>query len=123
MAVNNFVFYANWLESVKQLNNREQENELLRQVIEYGATGEVPKCNDGVINMAFTMIKPQIDNAKMRYEAKISNGQTAGRKKVVDDDQVRAFAQQGLKAAEIAELVGVSVTAIYHSEGWKNRSL
>ena len=121
--VNNFIFYANWLDAIKHLNNREQENELLRQIVEYGTSGEVEVCGDGAINMAFSMIKPQIDNMKMKYEAKINGGQTAGRKKVVDDDQVRGLAQQGMKAAEIADLLGVSTTTVYHSDGWKYRNL
>lgn len=119
----NFVFYANWLDSIGSLKDRDKENELLRQIIEYGVNGSTPDCDDGLINMAFGLIKPQIDNAKSKYEAKIANGQTVGRKKSLDNEQIRVLARQGMKAQEIAAYIGVSTTAVYHSEGWKARNL
>jgi DNA-binding NarL/FixJ family response regulator len=36
---------------------------------------------------------------------------------------VKNLARQGFKAKEIAEQLNVSVDAIYHSDGWKNRNL
>lgn len=116
--VNNFIFYENWLESIKDLQNEEQENKLLRMVVEYGVTGEEYAQADPVTKALFGMIKPQIDNAKMKYAAKIAG---SGKRKEISDDSVAVYAKQGLKAKEIANLLDISIDSVYHSEGWKNR--
>ena len=86
MAVENFIFYKNWFDSIKALNNRELENEVLRAIVEYGVDGEVSDNSNGIVNMTFGLIKPQIDNAKNNYLAKIEGGKTAGRKRTYTDE-------------------------------------
>lgn len=117
--VNNFVFYSNWLDSIQELENKSQQNELLRVIVDYGVYGDFQKSEDAVVNALFTMIKPQIDSAKMKYQAKIEGGKNSGRKKVVDDEKIREMKMQGFKAKDIADALGISVTTVYHSAGWK----
>ena len=69
------------------------------------------------------LIKPKIYIAQERYEEKVTMGKTAGRKKVIDDMEIKELAKQGLKAKEIAVKLNVSIDAIYHSNGWKDRNL
>ena len=47
--------------------------------------------------------------------------QFAGRKKKVDDEQILRLALTGKNSTEIAELLGISKSAVDHSEGWKQR--
>ena len=117
----NFIFYSNWFDSVRQLENVRQQNELLRAVVEYGVTGEYESSTDGVVNALFMMIRPQIDAAKERYNAKVNGGLTAGRRKTVDDEKIRELANGGLKAKEIAATLGISLDSVYHSSGWRER--
>lgn len=116
--INNFIFYENWLASVKDLKNEEQENKLLRMIVEYGVTGEEYAQADPVTKALFGMIKPQIDNAKMKYAAKVASG---GKRKEINEDSISQYAKQGLKAKEIANLLDISIDSVYHSEGWRNR--
>jgi DNA-binding NarL/FixJ family response regulator len=121
MSVENFVFYKNWFDSIKALNNRELENEVLRAIVEYGVEGELSNSNNGVVNMTFGLIKPQIDNAKNNYLAKVEGGKNAGRKRSYTDEQVQMLIDKGLRADEIAEELGVSRDTIYKTEPWRNR--
>jgi hypothetical protein len=67
------------------------------------------------------MLKNIIDYSKTQYEKKVEMSKTAGRKKKVDDNQVYALAREGRSAAEVADILGVSKSAVDHSEGWRQR--
>lgn len=90
-------------------------------IVDYGVTGEYSSENKTIAAIMESLIVPQIDKAQKRYEERVEYGKTVGRNKVIDDDQVRRMAREGLAARDIATILGVSATAIYHSEGWKSR--
>ncbi len=122
MSVENFIFYKNWFDSIQSLNNRELENEVLRAIVEYGVNGELSDTSNGVVNMTFGLIKPQIDNAKNNYLMKVEGGKNAGRKRTYSDEEVQHMIDAGMRADEIASSLGVSRDTIYKTKPWRNRN-
>ena len=122
MSVENFIFYKNWFDSIQSLNNRELENEVLRAIVEYGVNGELSDTSNGVVNMTFGLIKPQIDNAKNNYLMKVEGGKNAGRKRTYSDEEVQHMIDAGMRADEIANSLGVSRDTIYKTKPWRNRN-
>lgn len=122
MSVENFIFYKNWFDSIQSLNNRELENEVLRAIVEYGVNGELSDTSNGVVNMTFGLIKPQIDNAKNNYLMKVEGGKNAGRKRTYSDEEVQHMIDAGMRAEEIANSLGVSRDTIYKTKPWRNRN-
>jgi len=70
-----FVFYASWLEAIKNLP-REMQGEVLVAIVEYGITGEMPADLKPIAKALMAMVKPQIDANRVKYE----NGKKGGRK-------------------------------------------
>ena len=99
----------------------EEKLEMFKIITEYGCYGEYDSNNSMLKAVFDSLIQPKIDIAQGRYEEKIAAGQAFGRRRKVDDGDVAVLAKQGLKAKEIAAQLDVSVDAIYHSDGWKNR--
>lgn len=122
MSVENFIFYKNWFDSIQSLNNRELENEVLRAIVEYGVNGELSDTSNGIVNMTFGLIKPQIDNAKNNYLMKVEGGKNAGRKRTYSDEEVQHMIDAGMRAEEIANSLGVSRDTIYKTKPWRNRN-
>lgn len=69
-----FVFYASWLEAIKNLP-REIQGEVLTAIIEYGLYGETTETPKPITSAMLAMVKPQIDVNNKRYE----NGKKGGR--------------------------------------------
>ena len=69
-----FVFYASWLEAIKNLP-REIQGEVLTAIIEYGLYGETTETPKPITKAMLALVKPQIDVNNMRYE----NGKKGGR--------------------------------------------
>lgn len=69
-----FVFYASWLEAIKNLP-REMQGEVLTAIIEYGLYGETTEAPKPITSAMLAMVKPQIDVNNKRYE----NGKKGGR--------------------------------------------
>jgi hypothetical protein len=67
------------------------------------------------------MLKNRIDYSKEQYAKKVEMSKSAGRKKKIDDQQIYDLAREGRSAGEVAEILGVSKSAVDHSEGWRNR--
>ena len=119
MELNNFVFYGNWMDSIELLNDA-QQLQLYKTISYYGTRDKMwSEELDPAVKSIFNLIKPQIDNAKSKYQARVEGGKTAGRKKSINDDKVRELKKLGYKAKEIAEMLNISTTAVYHSDGWK----
>ena len=118
-----FIFYPDWLDCVERLTEDKDKLDLFSIITQYGCRGEYSTENRMMAGIFESLIKPKIDIAQGRYEEKISAGKAYGRKKTVDDDQIKTLAQAGLKAKEISAQLGISEAAIYHSDGWKNRNL
>lgn len=74
-----------------------------------------------MVSMAVNFTKGAIDKAKYDYVQKVCAGKNFGRKKSVNDEEIYNLARQGKKAQQIADELGLSKSAVDHSEGWKNR--
>ena len=80
---NSFVFYQSFHTALKHLD-AETYKQAMDAICEYAFTGELPEC-DGVVAMAFELIKPQLDaNAKRR-----ENGKKGGRPKQTKEEPNR----------------------------------
>ena len=118
-----FIFYPDWLDFIERINNDKDKLDLYSIIVQYGCHGEYSNENPMMTAVFESLIKPKIDIAQGRYKEKVNAGKAYGRKKAIDDDQIKALAQTGMKAKQIAAQLGVSDAAIYHSDGWKNRNL
>lgn len=69
-----FIFYASWMEAIKNLQ-RDIQGEVLTAIIEYGLYGETTDNLKPITRAMLTMVKPMIDVNNQRYE----NGKKGGR--------------------------------------------
>lgn len=76
---------------------------------------------DAYIASMVKLVTDEIDFSKEKYQERLVMSQFAGRKKKVDDEQILRLALTGKNSTEIAELLGISKSAVDHSEGWKQR--
>lgn len=118
-----FIFYPEWLDYIELFKDDAVKLDLYKAVIEYGCTGEYSSEKQETIAFIEGIVKPKIDLAQSHYNEKVNGGKTSGRKKTVDDEQIRMMAKQGQKAKDIAQALGISEPTVYHSEGWRNRNL
>lgn len=123
MANRTFIFYPDWLDCINRMDSDKDKLDLYNIIVEYGCHGEYSNENPMIVAVFESLIKPKIDLAQVRYEEKVSAGKTFGRKKIVDDDSIKHLAQMGMKGKEIAQELGISEAAVYHSEGWRSRNL
>ena len=122
MANRSFIFYPEWLDCANGFANENERNELLKMIVDYGCTGVCTESTSEALAAIFnSLIKPKIDLAQAKYGEKVDSGSKYGRRKKVSDEAVLELALQGFSAKQIAEQVGVSVDAVYHSTGWKMR--
>lgn len=78
-----FLMYLDYEEHFKLMTD-EQLGQLLRAIMEYEKTRYVPQL-DGMVKMAFSFIKAQLDRDREKYEEKCAknkeNGKRGGRPK------------------------------------------
>jgi hypothetical protein len=78
-----FLMYLDYEEHFKLMTD-EQLGQLLRAIMEYERTRQVPQL-DGMVKMAFSFIKAQLDRDREKYEEKCAknkeNGKRGGRPK------------------------------------------
>lgn len=119
----NFVFYEDWRNYINKLSSQADQLQILTAIMDYGVTGkyDLSGANDLVTTAFETIIKPALDRSQRNYAESVEYGKTHGRPKTLDDEQIIMLFKEGMKAKDIAKELGVSETAIYHSEGWKNR--
>lgn len=119
----NFVFYQNWRDFIKGLSSQADQLQLMTAIIDYGVTGEYDELamSPMVRNTFNTMIKPAIDRSQKNYADSVEYGKSHGRPRTINDDKIRDLFKKGMKADAIAKELGISVTSVYHSDGWKNR--
>lgn len=123
MTERTFIFYPDWLNFIEKINNDQDKLDLYNMIISYGCRGEYSNENQMMSSIFETLIKPKIDLARSRYEEKIDAGKSFGRPRKIDDSDIMTMAKNGMKAKEIAAELNISVDAVYHSDGWKNRNL
>lgn len=118
--LNRFVFYGEWLENIKDLP-LDIQDKIIAEIVRYGTNNCRQYEENMMVSMAVNFTKGAIDNAKLEYLKKVNAGKNYGRKKTVDDKAIYELAKQGMKAADIAEQLGISITSVNHSDGWRNR--
>lgn len=119
----NFVFYSDWRNFIRGLSSQADQLQLMTAIVDYGVTGEYDELamSPMVRNTFNTMIKPAIDRSQKNYADSVEYGKSHGRPRTINDDRIRDLFKKGMKADAIAKELGISVTSVYHSDGWKNR--
>lgn len=111
-----FIFHSDWLENIKGLPLDEQDK-VIADIVRYGTGCDLRYGDEAHVAALVNMVKDRIDFSKDKYEKKSFGGS----KKKVDDAAIKELAEQGKTAVEIAEILGISKSAVDHSEGWKMR--
>ena len=118
----NFVFYKDWIKNIQDLPI-ETQDKIIADIVRYGVGDEVAHDREPTIQMAVNFTKRAIDESKAKYKAKVEFGKTHGKEKKTNDKEIYELAQEGMKAAEIAEVLGISKSSVDHSDGWKLRKI
>lgn len=79
--------------------------------------------DDEIVQSLVNMLKGRIDYSKEKYQTRVEMSKGAGRKKKIDDALIYKLAQEGRSSKEIAELAGISKSAVDHSDGWRQRKI
>lgn len=108
MKCSSFVFYASFHEATKELDDAEYGT-LMRAINEYALNDVMPELN-GMLKMAFILIKPQIDANIERRET----GKGGGRPSLNNDvkNEIIQELQNGETQKAIAEKHNVSQSAV-----------
>lgn len=118
--IETFIVHKEWLDNIAGLPV-EMQDKVIADFVRYGVGLNLEHSEDPVAQAMVNMLKNRIDYSKEQYAKKVEMSKTAGRKKKLDDQQVYELAREGKSAGEVAEILGVSKSAIDHSEGWRNR--
>lgn len=110
-----FIFHKEWLDAIKGLPV-EQQDKVISDLVRYGVEEDLAH-NDPVTQSLVNMLRGRIDYSKDKYEEK----KHGGRKKKMDEKAIWDLARAGKKSQEIADLLGLSKSAVDHSEGWRQR--
>ena len=101
MDKNSFLIYIDYEEQFSLLTD-EQLGQLIRAIMKYEKTSEIPKL-DGMLKMAFSFIKTQLDRDREKYEEKCAknreNAKRGGRpKKQTDNKKPNGFKENQMDA-------------------------
>lgn len=86
-----FLIYLDYQEQFELLSD-EQAGQLIKAIIKYEKTGEITEL-DGMVKMAFSFIKTQLDRDREKYQAKCEknreNAKKGGRPKKKQEDNLK----------------------------------
>lgn len=117
-----FIFYPSWLMYVDGVDGVEKKYKMLYAIIEYGCSGDHTPVDDMMIENTFQyLVRPVIDKAQGRYQQRVDFGQNVGRHRIAQEDLIAEYAAQGLRGNEIADKLGITPSAVYKTDAWKNR--
>lgn len=92
MDKSSFLIYLDYEEQFNLLTD-EQIGQLMRAIIKYEKTREIPQLN-GIVKMAFSFIKTQLDRDREKYEARCEknreNAKKGGRPRKNQNDNLKA---------------------------------
>lgn len=120
--IDTFVVRGEWLDNISTLPV-EYQDKIIADIIRYGVRKPTVYDNDPIVFSMVNMLKGRIDNSIDVYKKKVDMSKSAGRKKTINDKVIYDMAREGKNAAQIAEALGCSKSAIDHSEGWKSRKI
>lgn len=91
--IDSFILYTRYKNNIKSLS-REQKGYLLELIFDYEESDhqKEPDIDDGLVAMAFSFIKNDLDNNLERYQKAVNSGKKGGRPK-----QNNPFEQENLK--------------------------
>lgn len=78
MDKNSFLMYLDYQEQFELLTD-EQAGQLIKAIIKYEKSGEIPEL-DGMLKMAFSFIKTQLDRDREKYNKKCEKNKENGRR-------------------------------------------
>lgn len=78
MDKNSFLIYLDYEEQFNLLSN-EEIGILIKSIMKYEKTREVPQL-EGILKMAFSFIKTQLDRDREKYQAKCEKNKENGRR-------------------------------------------
>ena len=116
----NFVFYKDWIKNISDLPIDIQDK-IIADIVRYGVGEEVEHDGEPTVQMAVNFTKKAIDTSKAKYKAKVEFGKEHGKVKKTNDKEIYELAREGMKSAEIAEILGISKSSVDHSAGWRQR--
>ena len=80
MAKDSMIFYKSTADALSELDDASYKK-MMKGIFDYAFQGIEPDVESGVLKMAWTLVKPQIDACVRKYEAQVENGKKGGRPK------------------------------------------
>lgn len=109
-----FVFYRGFYEAIEEIPDERDRYKVYKMICDYAFNGTEPNGN-GICNLVFKAVKPQIDKSNRRYEESRKNGNTGGRPPVnINAETIAELRNKGLTMEQIAEVFGVSKRTLYY---------
>lgn len=110
MAKNSFVMYTDYIDQISLLTD-EEAGQLLKAVMQYAKSGELPEIDNRMVSLTLSFIIAQIDRDNEKYEAKIEKLKAAGQQGgLAKAKNAKANASQATKdLAFLADNVNVNV--------------
>lgn len=122
MSNRSFIFYPSWLQFIESINGDENKYKMAHAILEYGCSGEHTPVDDMIIENVFqNLVRPLIDNAQDKYQDSVEFGKNRGRKRVAQEDMIMELIAQGYSGKKIADELGITPSAVYKTDAWKNR--
>ena len=107
-----FVFYGTFLDTIEKLEQAGQQElayKVLKAVVDVGIYGEYTG-GDPLVESFLPTMQLSIENAAKRYEAASNGGKKSNHSSAFDKDLIIELKLQGMKNADVAQIVGEKST-------------
>lgn len=94
-----FVFYRSFYEAIKSLPP-DQYKECVNAIIEYGLDGKEPQADDPLVQIVFSLTKPQIDANNRRRESGRNGGISKSKQNVANCSKSKQNVANGSKSKQ-----------------------
>lgn len=113
-----FIFRKEWLDNIERLDIGTQD-QIISDLARYGAGLPMQHLDNPIVATIVGSQTKRIDASVAAYEEKVTMSKSAGRKRSVDKSRIYELGILGMRAKEIADLLGCSVSTVQHSDEWK----